>query len=167
MPAFQGDNAKFLPTQTFDDKMTLLGGADQIDLYYFGRGHTNGDAIVVFPALRAMHSGDLFSGRTMPIMDVKNGGSGFDYPVTLKKAAAGIENVDTVIPGHDIVMPWSAFVDYGEFLQWEVDTTRQAAKEGKTPEQAAAALTPPDKFNGYKTERAAANVAVIYGEIAK
>jgi hypothetical protein len=25
--------------------------------HYFGRGHTNGDAWIVFPALRAMHAG--------------------------------------------------------------------------------------------------------------
>ena len=81
--------------------------------------------------------------------------------------AAGISGVDTVIPGHDVVMPWSAFLDYGEFLQWEIDSVQQSAKEGKTAEQAAAALTPPDKFKGYKMERGPANVAVIYGELKK
>ena len=33
--------------------MKVGKGADEIDLHYFGRGHTNGDAWVVFPALRA------------------------------------------------------------------------------------------------------------------
>ena len=56
--------------------MTLGSGADRIDLYYFGRGHTNGDAMVVFPALRVMHMGDLFPGKQLPIMDANNGGSG-------------------------------------------------------------------------------------------
>ena len=48
--------------KTFTDKLTLGRGADQIDLYYFGPGHTNGDAWVVFPALRIVHSGDIFAG---------------------------------------------------------------------------------------------------------
>jgi hypothetical protein len=30
-------------------------------IYYFGRGYTNGDAFVVFPALRVMHAGDMFA----------------------------------------------------------------------------------------------------------
>src|SRR6185503_8764440 len=49
---FKQNNNRGMAKRTFKDKMTLGKGADQIDLYYFGPGHTNGDAIVVFPALR-------------------------------------------------------------------------------------------------------------------
>ena len=100
MPAFQDPAKKHgLADKTFKDKMTLLAGNESIDLYYFGRAHTNGDAFVVFRNLRVMHAGDAFSGQTTPIMDVNNGGSGVEYPGTLAKAAAGIKNVDVVIPG--------------------------------------------------------------------
>src|SRR5207237_10599901 len=34
MDAFKGDNAKFLPKRTYQDKMTLGRGRDEIDLYY-------------------------------------------------------------------------------------------------------------------------------------
>src|SRR4029079_10208028 len=44
MDAFKGDNTKFLPKKTFKDRMTIGSGKDRIDLYYFGAGHTNGDA---------------------------------------------------------------------------------------------------------------------------
>ena len=64
-----------LPKRTFTDRMTLGSGADQIDLHYFGRGHTNGDAWVVFPALRVVHAGDIFSGKNIPLLDTNNGGS--------------------------------------------------------------------------------------------
>ena len=168
MDAFKGDKAQFLPKRTFKDKMTLLGGADRIDLYYFGAGHTSGDALVVFPALRVMHAGDLFAWKALPIMDTANGGSGVAYPDTVKKAASTIKNVDLVIPGHSPMMPWSAFVDYGEFMQWAVDTVKQAAKDGKSEADAAAAIKAlPDKFKDYTTERAAANVSAIYGELKK
>src|SRR5262249_58107943 len=56
MDAFKGDKAKFLPKKTFNDKLSLGMGKDRIDLYYFGRGHTNGDTWVVFPALRIVHA---------------------------------------------------------------------------------------------------------------
>jgi len=168
MDAFKGDKAQFLPKRTFKDKMTLLSGADQIDLYYFGPGHTSGDALIVFPALRVMHAGDLFAWKALPIMDRNNGGSGIAYPETLQKAAGAIKNVDSVIPGHSPVMPWSTFVEYGQFMQWAVDTVKQAARDGKTEADAAAAIkTPPDRFKDYTTERAAANVTAIYGEVKK
>ena len=168
MDAFKGDKARFLPKRTFKDKMTLGSGDDRIDLYYFGAGHTSGDALIVFPALRVMHAGDLFSGQTLPIMDINNGGSGVAYPATLKKAAAGISGVESVITGHSTVMPWSAFVEYGEFMRWAVDTVTQAAKDGRTEEQAASAIAaPPDRYKTYTTDRAAANVKAIYGEVKK
>src|SRR5438876_9212306 len=50
MDNFKGDKAKFLPKRTYKDKLTMGSGKDEIDLYYFGPGHTNGDTFVVFPA---------------------------------------------------------------------------------------------------------------------
>src|SRR5437588_8889105 len=50
MPIFKEHNGVGLPKRTFKDKMTIGRGADQIDLYYFGPGHTNGDAWNVFRA---------------------------------------------------------------------------------------------------------------------
>src|SRR5687768_6921029 len=45
-------------TQQFDDRLTLGTGDDRIELYWFGAGHTDGDAFVVFPAERVMAAGD-------------------------------------------------------------------------------------------------------------
>ena len=75
---FKANGGKNMANRTFKDKMTIGGGADRIELYYFGRGHTNGDAWVVFPALRVMHAGDIFSGKLVPLLDSNNGGSGVD-----------------------------------------------------------------------------------------
>ena len=104
-----------MPDRTFRDRLTIGRGPDQIDLYYFGRGHTNGDAIVAFPAVRAMHTGDLYAWKAAPLIDPENGGSGVEYPQTLEKAVKGIRNIDTVIPGHAPVTTWAAFVEFAEY----------------------------------------------------
>src|SRR3989442_7433873 len=75
MPIFKEHNGVGMAKRTFKDKMTIGKGADQIDLYYFGPGHTNGDAWVVFPSLRTMHAGDIFAGKNLPLVDADNGGS--------------------------------------------------------------------------------------------
>ena len=80
MDAFKGDKAKFLPKRTYKDKLTIGTGKDQIDLYHFGPGHTNGDTFVVFPALRTMHAGDMFPWKDAPFIDRSNGGSGVALP---------------------------------------------------------------------------------------
>jgi glyoxylase-like metal-dependent hydrolase (beta-lactamase superfamily II) len=155
------------PDRTFKDRLTVLQGNDAIDLYYFGAAHTNGDAFVVFRNLRVMHAGDVFPGPQVPFMDGNNGGSGVAYPETLAKAAAGIKNVETVIPGHSGVTTWQAFVDFGEFTRTFVDGVRAAQKAGKTAEQAGKELVLPEKFKSYGTTRAAANAELIYKEIQK
>jgi glyoxylase-like metal-dependent hydrolase (beta-lactamase superfamily II) len=165
MPAFQTEEGKkFLPSKTYKDKLSLLKGNEKIDLYYFGRGHTGGDSFVVFPALKVMHSGDLFAGKSTPIMDTGNGGSGVEYPNTLAKAAAGIKGVETVIPGHSAVTDWAAFKEYGDFMRDFVAAVQQAKKAGKTADQAAADLKLPEKYKDYGMGRLKADVTVIYGE---
>ena len=69
MPIFKEHNNAGMAKRTFKDRMTIGKGADQIDLYYFGPGHTNGDAWVVFPAHRIVHSGDIFAGKSVPLID--------------------------------------------------------------------------------------------------
>jgi len=167
MPAFQKDeDKKFLPGKTYKDKLSLLKGNDKIDLYYFGRGHTGGDSFVVFPALKVMHSGDMFAfSKALPIIDVTTGGSGLQYPKSLMQAAANIKGVETVIPGHSAVTTWAEFKDYGEFMREFVAAVEQARKAGKTIDQAVADLKLPEKFKDYNLGRAKNGITAIYGEL--
>ena len=167
MPAFQSDEGKkFLPGKTYKDKLSLLKGNDKIDLYHFGRGHTSGDTFVVFPALKLMHSGDMFAfSKGLPIIDINNGGSGLEYPKSLMKAAAGIKGVENVIPGHSAVTSFAEFKEYGEFLRDFVAAVEQAKKDGKTVDQAATDLKLPEKYKDYNLSRAKGGVTAIYNEL--
>ena len=91
----QQNQGRGLPKRTFKDRMTIGSGADQIDLHYFGRGHTNGDAWIVFPSLRVVHAGDIFSGKNLPLLDANNGGSGVEIGDTLAKAHSGLSKTST------------------------------------------------------------------------
>ena len=168
MPAFQGEEKqKFLPSKTYKEKLSLLSGKNKIELYYFGRGHTSGDTFVVFPALRVMHVGDLFPAKATPIMDTNNGGSGVEYPKTLAAAAQGIKDVDVVIPGHSAVTDWKTFEEFSQFVQTLVTATQEAAKAGKSADDAAASVTFPPQFKDYDLQRLKTDVGVIYGELKR
>jgi glyoxylase-like metal-dependent hydrolase (beta-lactamase superfamily II) len=164
-------NQAVMPTKTFADKMTLGSGRDQIDLYYFGAGHTDGDAFIVFRDARVMHSGDIFGAKGLPFLDVGNGGSGVAIGDTLMKAANGIRNVDRVITGHTDTVPWQDFLDYGEFNRLFLEHARASLKAGKTPEQAMADLRLPEKFKGYTLTGGrggpGGNFNVIYEELKR
>src|SRR6476661_7425885 len=112
---FTANNGRGMPKKTFKDRVTIGTGADRIDLYYFGRGHTNGDAWVVFPALRAMHAGDILSGKNIPGLDAVNGGSGRAIADSLTKAADTVKNIDTIITGHSTTMTVADLREYAQF----------------------------------------------------
>jgi glyoxylase-like metal-dependent hydrolase (beta-lactamase superfamily II) len=165
MPAFADPAKKHaLPDTTYADTLTVLGGADAIDLYHFGPAHTNGDTFVVFRGLKVMHAGDVFPARSTPFIDRSNGGNGVTYPETLAKAA-GLKDIDTVIPGHSAVTTFAAFVEYGEFNRAFLTVVQEAKKAGKTVDQAVAELKLPEKFKDYATARAKANVEAIYADL--
>jgi glyoxylase-like metal-dependent hydrolase (beta-lactamase superfamily II) len=166
---FQASGGKGMPKRTFKDTLTLDKGADRIDLYYFGRGHTNGDAFVVFPALRVMHAGDIFARKGPPLLDANNGGSGVAIGDTLSRAAAGIKGVDSIITGHSTLMTWADLQEYARFNQEFAGWVRAEMKAGKTVEAAAAEYKIPEKYAGYtdNPERVKLNVGVIYDELKR
>jgi cyclase len=85
------------PRVVFTDETDVYLGGKQVQMRYFGRGHTNGDAMVYFPALRVLHTGDLVAG-TSPLIDYGGGGSLKEWAATLDGAMK--LDFDTMIPGH-------------------------------------------------------------------
>ena len=171
MDAFKGDKSVFIPKKTFKDKLSLGKGSDQIDLYYFGKAHTGGDAWVVFRSLRVMHSGDAFAGKTTPIIDANNGGSAVDYGKTIAKAASGIKNVDTIITGHSPRMTPADLNEYAAFNNDFVAWVQGEMKAGKSVDAAAAEYKLPEKYKGYTVSTFLGgiknNIQIAYNELGK
>jgi cyclase len=166
---FKESGGKGIPKKTFTDKLTLGSGADRIDLFYFGRAHTGGDAWVVFPSARVMHTGDVFPTRSLPIMDITNGGSGIHYAETLDKAIKSVKDVDTLITGHNPTTLTPADLKvYGDFIRDFVTAVKEAKKAGKSVDDVAGSWKVPEKYTGYGAIQAArlkADVEVIFGEL--
>ncbi len=160
LPIFAENANRGMAKRTFTDRMTLGSGADAVELRYFGRGHTNGDTWVVFPALRTAHTGDIFPSRAMPLTDGNNGGSVLHYPDTLRKAHAALApGVDTLINGHNATTTTPddlrVFAEFNQdFLTW----AQAQISAGKAPEAAAAEWKVPEKYAGYSP-----NVPSLFG----
>jgi len=165
---FKDNNGKGMPKRTFKDKMTIGKGNDRVDLYYFGRGHTNGDAWVVFPSLRVMHAADMFSGKNIPLLDANNGGSGVAIPDSLQKAYDTVKDVDIIITGHSTEMTRPDLMEYAQFNRDFLNDMRAARSAGKTADEVAAAWKIPEKYAGYSMGmpgRLKTNVQIIFDEL--
>jgi cyclase len=167
---FQANGGKGLPKRTFKDKMTLFKGPDEVDLYYFGRGHTNGDAWVVFPALRVVHAGDIFSGKNLPLLDANNGGSAAVIADSLEKGMNTLKQTDTIITGHSTQMTMDDLKDYIAFNREFFNDVREAKKAGKSADDIAANWKMPAKYKGYAApdaNRLKNNVKLAFSELDK
>jgi cyclase len=162
---FRENNGKGLAKRTFTDKMTIGSGAEQIDLMYFGRAHTNGDAMVFFPAHRIFHIADVFPGNELPIMDSNNGGTGTGYADTLTKALAFTEkNADVIVNGHSNTTSTNADLkNYIQFIRGYVSAVQEAKKAGKSVDDFANGWKPP---TGYMAQpvRIRADAQTIFNE---
>ena len=168
---FTRNNNTGMAKRTFKDTMTIGSGADRIELHYFGRAHTNGDAMVLFPAARVLHMADVFANKGLPGMDANNGGSGVGYADTLTKAAdfADKTNVQAIINGHNATTTTRA--ELREFISYVRDFVKFAQdgkRSGKSVDEVAKAWTTPTKYPGYEAMpvpvRVRANVELIYKE---
>ena len=97
-PEFWEDNAPFIPNETVDREQTFTIGNKSIRTLLPGRGHTDGDLVVLFVEDRVVHTGDLvFLGR-YPNIDLEAGGSVREWAATLDEVAR--LDFDRAIPGH-------------------------------------------------------------------
>jgi glyoxylase-like metal-dependent hydrolase (beta-lactamase superfamily II) len=97
------------PRLVFSDQAAVFLGGAEVQAIYMGRGHTNGDAVIYFPDLRTVHTGDLVvwgkrtDGSTLtPFVDRASGGSLVEWITTLDGVLK--LDFDTAIPGHGPVL---------------------------------------------------------------
>ena len=101
-----------LPNMTFNGHASLFLGGKRVDLYHFGRAHTSGDLVALFPAQRVLAAGDMFTvGADVPeLVDYPGGGSAKEWPATLDRVLT--LDFDTVVPGHGMVVDKAAMRAY-------------------------------------------------------
>ena len=168
MAIFKESGGKGMPARVYFQKASLSLDEDQVDLYYFGRGHTGGDSWVVFPALGVMHAGDMFAGKTLPLLDAANGGSGVAIGDSLRKAANTLGGVEQVITGHGAVMTRADLEEYAEFNREFMLFVDAGKQRGQGVAQIAASWKMPARYKGYAAPapaRLRGNVQTIFDEL--
>lgn len=157
-----GGNAKFLPTAeiistanarknivnhvqsnappgvlparvVFTTETSVFLGGKEVRARYFGRGHTNGDAVIYFPALRTIHTGDLMAGDT-PLIDYPGGGSIVEWTKTLD-AVMKEWDFDTVIPGHGPVTTRANLLSYRNNIEKEQKLVHGLIRQHKSADE--------------------------------
>jgi glyoxylase-like metal-dependent hydrolase (beta-lactamase superfamily II) len=88
------------PNVTLENSVRLYLGGKRVEVFHFGRAHTDGDVVAYFPDQRAVAMGDMFTvgDGLPPLVDYPGGGSTREWPRSIEGALA--LDFDTAIPGH-------------------------------------------------------------------
>ncbi|MCU1340021.1 MAG: beta-lactamase domain protein [Bryobacterales bacterium] len=124
---------------TFTDETDLFLGGKEVRAKYYGRGHTNGDAFVYFPALRVLHTGDMFTAAT-PLIDYPGGGSLVEWTKTLDTVMGQLD-FDTVIPGHGPVSKKADLLTYRNKAEAMRTRVQTLIRQGKSQDEVAKVMT--------------------------
>jgi glyoxylase-like metal-dependent hydrolase (beta-lactamase superfamily II) len=125
------------PRIVFTDETAVFLGGAEVQAHHLGRGHTNGDAVIYFPDLRVISTGDLVN-EAGPFADYANGGSMAEWTATFDNILK--LDFETVIPGHGRVMTKADLQTYRNRMNTLVTRLNEAVRAGTRKEDIAARL---------------------------
>jgi glyoxylase-like metal-dependent hydrolase (beta-lactamase superfamily II) len=138
-----------LPNLTIADTATIHLGDTSVELYYFGRSHTDGDIVALFPDHRVLAAGDMYANDpgTPEYIDYTGGGSAEDWPGTLTRAL-GLD-FDTVVPGHGTVAPKSEMAGFRDETARLAEMVKSMIRAGRSRDDIAAMLRSEFNFQDF------------------
>lgn len=121
-----------LPDISIGHRGTIYFGGKTVEMYWFGRAHTDGDIVVLFPDERVLASGDIYANDpgTPELIDYSGGGSAKDWTGTMTKALE--LDFDTVVPGHGTVAKKADMAAFRDSSRRLTQLISQMVKQGKS-----------------------------------
>jgi cyclase len=131
MRSASADRSLFRPAGvTFQQKVTIHLQPYSVEIYFPGKAHTSGDALVYFPHQRAIAMGDLFLNRSSPAMD---DGSVESWIRALDEVLA--QPLDAVVPGHFELATRVELQRFRDYLRDLFTQVQALSNKGATWEQ--------------------------------
>ena len=96
----KAEDKQLYPDQTYTDTWCQKVGKENICLYYYGAGHTNGDSVVHFQHANIVHMGDLHFNRRHPFVDRAAGANIKNWIEVLNKTWNKFDSKTKYIFGH-------------------------------------------------------------------
>ncbi len=120
------------PDITIAPRGTIHLGGKSAEIYWFGRAHTDGDVVVLFPDDGLLAAGDMFTvGEGTPqLIDYNGGGSAKEWTATVEQVLK--LDFDTVVPGHGNVVKKADMQSFRTSTQRLTQLVTAAVKAGKS-----------------------------------
>lgn len=128
-----------LPVLTFTRDVTLHLNGQTIEVEHVPSAHTDGDAVVWFRELNALHMGDTYFNGFYPFIDFSSGGSIGGMIAAVDAVLPRINDATKVIPGHGPLSNVAELRQYRSMLQTVADRMDALIADGKSVDEIVAA----------------------------
>ncbi len=124
-----------LPVVTFSQDITFHLNGGEVHVFHVENAHTDGDAVIHFKSMNAVHAGDIFFNGFYPFVDPSHGGSVKGMINAVDRILA-ITNDDTmIIPGHGPLASKADLREYREMLSTAYKRIGKLKREGNSVQQ--------------------------------
>jgi glyoxylase-like metal-dependent hydrolase (beta-lactamase superfamily II) len=120
-----------LPSITFSERMDIYFGAKKIELWYFGVGHTTGDAVIYFPDEKTAFIGDLIFLTRVPLIHAYKGGNSFEEVKALERMLKALDAV-RFCSGHSDPVDRDGVAAYIAAMKERQEKIRGLLSQGKS-----------------------------------
>lgn len=152
------------PAVTFQTRLSVFLGGQEVEVVHLGRAHTDGDALVHFPGLKVLHAGDLLFAGSYPYIGAEAGADTANWIAAIERAASW--DVETVIPGHGRITDKQGFLKMAAYLSELREMVKGAIAVGKSLEEAKK-MAPLPAWKGFARERQLpSNIEAVYNELS-
>jgi len=149
-------------TQTFDEKMTLNMGDQEIRMASLLTSESSPeDAVVYLPNAKTLFLGELYDNQYFPRVGSRNV---YRWIEVLRQVEGW--DVDTYVPGHGAPGSKKDLADFRKFLEWIVAQVEMRLKQGQTPGDVQKALWLPRTYNWHAPDLAPDTVADVCRQLA-
>ncbi|HEX4871228.1 MAG TPA: MBL fold metallo-hydrolase [Nevskiaceae bacterium] len=131
--------AKALPVVTFGQDVRFHLNGLELHAFHLPAAHTDGDAVVWWPAANVLHMGDLYFNGSYPVIDWGSGGRIDGVIDAVSRVLPMIDDKTRIIPGHGPLSNKSELIAYRAMLSTVAARLKALKAEGKTLEQVLAA----------------------------
>jgi len=128
-----------LPVITFTQDVTLHLNGQTIEIEHVPAAHTDGDAIVWFEELNAVHMGDTYFNGFYPFIDFSSAGNIRGMVAAVESALERMDDNTRVIPGHGPLSNAAELRNYHRMLQTVTTRLDSMLAEGKDADAIVAA----------------------------
>lgn len=133
------EEKQLYPNQTFGKEWNEDIGREKVALYYYGAGHTNGDAVIHFKHANIAHVGDLVFNRRHPFVDRSAGANIQSWIKVLDSTLKKFDNKTIFVCGHagenyDVTGSKDMLFYFQEYLGNVLKLVQYGIKEGKSKE---------------------------------